>query len=1183
LFADFDTPEGEQLDTVMRSSAQIKTNMTKQKVSLNDRYTQHDGLIHLRGSQAMVRLLLLQRQRDFAAGLNTGGFVSGYRGSPMTAIDEELWRAGALLPENHITFWPGTNEHLAMTSVWGTQQTNYYNDGLYDGVFGMWYGKGPGLDQSIDALRQGNWHGADKHGGVLICVGDDHNMTSTINNYSSELLFQDQFMPVLYPSDIQEVIELGLLGYALSRFCGAWVGFKLLPETIETSATISADIDRTRITLPHFEFPAEGVNAFLTDSVYEQEARIKQYRLPAAIAFSRANALNYVSHDCENPKIGIVSMGKSWRDTLQALQDLGLDQPAMTALGIKILKVGMPFPFDIDTYKEFARGLDTILIIEEKRDLLATGFREACYDIATQERPKLVGRLDCQGRPLLPNDQPITTDHITGALARVIDLGKVSTAQYRLKKLTDAVGRSSTLDPLGLQRIPYFCSGCPHNTSTKIPEGSRGQGGVGCHYMVTWMNRETYTFCQMGGEGITWIGQQPFVKTQHIFQNLGDGTYFHSGSLAVRAAVSAGINITYKLLFNDAVAMTGGQPVDGQLQVDQISHQAFHEGVQRIAVVSDETEKYRSGYQFAPGTTIHHRKTLDTVQREFREIKGVTLIIYDQTCASEKRRRRKRGTHPDPAKRLVINHRVCEGCGDCGVASNCTSIQPLETPFGRKRTIDQSSCNKDYSCVEGFCPSFVTVEGGQLRGKNQASDDWAQLPDAIPHPSFEPLPDSRSFNVLITGVGGTGIVTIGAVLGMAAHIDGIAVSVVDQLGFAQKGGSVVTHIRLAKNREDIHAPRINSAATDTLLACDMLVSGHDKINPVLDTQRTAGVVNTASQFTGDFTQNADLGFPVDTLESRLVSSTKKGALSLLPASQLAVSILGDTLAANLIVTGYAWQKGLLPISREAIHNAIELNGIAVAWNQKAFEWGRALAHKPTLVEELLARDTSAVKFVDVNRAQPLSALLAEELIAYQDQAYAQRFTQWLSKIDQHIDQTIGLNQELSDVIARSLFKLMAYKDEYEVARLHSSPKFLKTLAQQFDGDYRLVFNLAPPLLSRIDKATGRPQKVRFGSWMLHGFKLLATCKKLRNTRFDPFGYTAERRLERQLISDYQRLIEGLVNNLTPDKKDLFSQIAALPLSVRGYGHIKLASIDGYQEQLTNLLEAWSMPIAKTAA
>jgi len=1158
--------------------------MPKHKVSLTDRYTQNDGLIHLRGSQAMVRLLLLQRQRDLAAGLNTGGFVSGYRGSPMTAIDEELWRAGELLPENHITFWPGTNEHLAMTSVWGTQQTNYYNDSRYDGVFGMWYGKGPGLDQSIDALRQGNWHGADKHGGVLVCVGDDHNMTSTINNYSSELLFQDQFMPVLYPADIQEVIDLGLLGYALSRFCGAWIGFKLIPETIETSATIDADINRVHITFPDFEFPAEGVNAFLTDSVYEQEARIKRYRLPAALAFARANKLNYVSHDCANAKIGIVSMGKSWRDTLQAFQDIGIDAQGLADLGIKVLKVGMPYPADVETYREFARGMEKVLIIEEKRELLATGFREACYDLPAHERPVLIGRLDEQGQPLLLNDQPITTDHITAALARSIDLSARPEAMARLASLKQAAGRSPTLDPLNLQRIPYFCSGCPHNTSTKLPEGSRGQGGVGCHYMVTWMNRETYTFCQMGGEGVTWIGQQPFVNTEHIFQNLGDGTYFHSGSLAIRAAVSAGINITYKLLFNDAVAMTGGQPVDGQLQVDQISHQALHEGVKRIAVVSDEPEKYRSGYQFAPGTTVHHRKALDEVQRDLREISGVTLLIYDQTCASEKRRRRKRGTFPDPAKRFVINDRVCEGCGDCGVASNCTSIQPLETDFGRKRQIDQSSCNKDYSCVEGFCPSFVGIEGGQLKSsRTTASESAYNLPTDIPLPSIAALPEGRSFNVLITGVGGTGIVTIGALLGMAAHIDGTAVSVVDQLGFAQKGGSVVTHIRLAQQRGDIHAPRINSAATDTLLACDMLVTGHDKINPVLDTERTVGVVNTSSQFTGDFTQNGDLGFPADTLESRLLQSTRKDSLHLLPASQLALAALGDTLAANLMITGYAWQKGMLPISREAIHGAIELNGIAIDWNKQAFEWGRALAHQADLQDILLKPAAEVVKLVDTALPMNVVDRFAQELERYHNLAYANRYRQWMATASEQVTDRIGAQQALLDTIARSLYKLMAYKDEYEVARLHSDPAFLASVASRFEGNYKLSYYLAPPLISRVDKATGRPQKIRFGGWMRWAFKLLAKLKVFRHTPLDIFGYTAERKLERRLIDDYKTLMTELLGDLTPERLAVLQEIAALPMILRGYGHVKIASLERYETERQALLRQWHEAPTQEAA
>ena len=1158
--------------------------MSKHKVSLSDRYTQNDGLIHLRGSQAMVRLLLLQRQRDLAAGLNTGGFVSGYRGSPMTAIDEELWRAGELLPEHHITFWPGINEHLAMTSIWGTQQTNYYNDSLYDGVFGMWYGKGPGLDQSIDALRQGNWHGADKHGGVLVCVGDDHNMTSTINNYSSELLFQDQFMPVLYPADIQEVIDLGLMGYALSRFCGAWIGFKLIPETIETSATINADINRVQITLPDFEFPAQGVNAFLTDSVYEQEARIKQYRLPAALAFARVNGLNYVSHDCADAKIGIVSMGKSWRDTLQAFQDMGISDADLAALGIKILKVGMPYPADLDTYRAFAQGLDKVLIVEEKRDLLATGMREACYDLPSEQRPMLLGRHGEQGQPLLPNEQPITTDHIAVALARLIDLEEHPSATSRLTTLKVAAERSGALDPLAMQRIPYFCSGCPHNTSTKLPEGSRGQGGVGCHYMVTWMNRETYTFCQMGGEGVTWIGQQPFVKTEHIFQNLGDGTYFHSGSLAIRAAVSAGINITYKLLFNDAVAMTGGQPVDGQLRVDQITHQAYHEGVKRIAVLSDEPEKYRSGYQFAPGTTVHHRKALDTVQRELRGIEGVTLLIYDQTCASEKRRRRKRGLYPDPAKRFVINHRVCEGCGDCGMASNCTSIQPLETEFGRKRTIDQSSCNKDYSCVEGFCPSFVAVEGGAMKSAQaRAAESNHSLPADIPLPTIAPLPEGRSFNVLVTGVGGTGIVTVGALLGMAAHIDGTAVSVVDQLGFAQKGGSVVTHIRLATHRSDIHAPRINSAATDTLLACDMLVSGHDKINPVLDTERTVGVVNTANQITGDFTQNGDLGFPADTLESRLLNSTRRDSLFLIPASQLALATLGDTLAANLIITGYAWQKGMLPLSRDAILGAIELNGIAVDWNKQAFEWGRALAHQPDLQGALLSPQADAITLVEGEPSHTLQAHFASELERYHNRAYATAYESWLTNIAAKIEARAGSQPELSDTLARALYKLMAYKDEYEVARLHSAPEFLQSLSGQFEGDYKLAFYLAPPLISKVDQATGRPQKIRFGSWMLPAFKLLAKFKFLRHTPFDPFGYTEERRLERHLIEEYKTAIEDLVAQLTPDKVDKLGTISRLPMTIRGYGHVKLASVERYRAELRERLTHWQDLATKAAA
>ncbi|MEH6592311.1 MAG: indolepyruvate ferredoxin oxidoreductase family protein, partial [Halioglobus sp.] len=916
--------------------------MAKHKVTLKDRFTQHEGRIHLRGSQAMVRLYMVQRLRDLAAGLNTAGFISGYRGSPMTAIDEELWRVEDMLKEHHIHFWPGTNENLAMTSVWGSQQTNYYNDSKYDGVFSMWYGKGPGLDQAMDAVRQGNWHGSSKHGGVLIGVGDDPNMTSTINNYASELLFEDLLMPVLYPADIQEVLDMGLYGIALSRFSGAWVGYKLLPETIETSSSVDGDINRVQIITPDFDFPTEGVNAFLQDSVYLQEARIRNYRLPAALAFARANRLNYVSHESETPRIGIVAMGKTWRDVRQALVDLGISEQQAADLGITILKVAMPFPADLETYSEFANGLEEVLVIEEKRDQIENGMRNACYNMPADQRPLILGRFDEQGLPLVDNSKQLTADEIALVIAqRIQRFYDTELTQARVRRLAGAGERTAGLPALNMQRLPYFCSGCPHNSSTKIPEGSRALGGVGCHYMVTWMDRETYTFCQMGGEGITWVGQQPFVKTDHIFQNLGDGTYFHSGSTAVRAAVTAGINITYKILYNDAVAMTGGQPVDGTLNVDQITRQMRDEGIQRIAVVTDEPEKYNSGANFASGTTVHHRRELDDVQRQLREVKGVSVMVYDQTCASEKRRRRKRGKFPDPAKRYFINDRVCEGCGDCGVQSNCTSIQPLETDFGRKRKIDQSSCNKDYSCVEGFCPSFVTVKGGKLRKLSGLSgSDVSPNTEELPAPVFPELPETGSYTLMVTGVGGTGVVTIGALLGMAAHIDDLGVSIVDQLGFAQKGGPVVTHVRLAREQDQIHASRVNNGAADVLLACDMLVAGSDKVLESLDAEKTRAIVNIEQNYTGDFTRDKDLAYPADSIISRLKASTKPQDSDFFNASKVAVKLLGDSLGANLMLTGFAWQRGMIPINESSLLQAIELNGVAIDWNKEAFAWGR---------------------------------------------------------------------------------------------------------------------------------------------------------------------------------------------------------------------------------------------------
>jgi indolepyruvate ferredoxin oxidoreductase len=1160
--------------------------MAKHKVTLKDRFTQHEGRIHLRGSQAMVRLMMVQRLRDEAAGLNTAGFVSGYRGSPMTAIDEELWRVEDLLEQHHTKFWPGTNEHLAMTAVWGTQQAHYYNDSNYDGVYSFWYGKGPGLDQAMDALRQGNWHGAAKHGGVLVCAGDDHNMTSTINNYSSELLFEDLFMPVLYPADIQEVLDMGIYGIALSRFCGAWVGYKLLPETIETSASIDGDINRVQIVTPDFEFPPEGVNAFLQDSVYIQEPRIRNYRLPAALAFARANKLNYVSHPSQNPRIGIVTMGKSWRDVRQALVDLGISEQQAADLGITILKVGMPFPADLETYADFARGLEEVLVVEEKRDLLEDGMRKACYDLPSDQRPRIVGRKDENGAPLLDNSKPITADEIALAIAgRIRHFHDSEWMQARIKRLGGFSERSAQLPALNMQRTPYFCSGCPHNTSTKIPEGSRGIGGVGCHYMVTWMDRETYTFCQMGGEGIAWVGQAPFVKTDHVFQNLGDGTYFHSGSHAIRAAITAGINITYKILYNDAVAMTGGQPVDGIITVDQMSRQVRNEGVQRIAVVTDEPEKYRSGVTFADGTTIHHRKELEAVQKELREVNGVSVLIYDQTCASEKRRRRKRGKFPDPAKRYFINDRVCEGCGDCGVQSNCVSIQPLETDFGRKRKIDQSSCNKDYSCVEGFCPSFVTINGGKLRKvSGMSSEKLSPNVEEIPQPSFAELPEDGSYSLMITGVGGTGVVTIGALLGMAAHIEDMGVCIVDQLGFAQKGGSVVTHVRLAKDQDQIHASRVNSGMADAFLACDMLVAGSDKVLDSLDPSRTKAIINTEKNYTGDFTRDTELAYPADTLVSRLEKTTSTEGRQMFNASEVAVKLLGDSLGANLMLTGFAWQRGLIPIREEAILEAIELNGVAIDWNKEAFAWGRRLAHQPELIDQFLKPDETVQPLIFTpTTAADWANKYSAELLEYQDQAYADRYQTLVEKVvtaEQALPSAPG---QLATAVAKAAYKLMAYKDEYEVARLYSAPEFLQKLEEQFEGDYTLEFNLAPPIIAPKDKTTGKPTKIQFGPWMLKAFGLLARFKFLRGTKLDPFGYFEERKMERGLIEKYFDTVDMLLRDLNAANHDLAVEITELPMTIRGYGHVKHENVQEAQAKLEALLAQWPAGLAKDIA
>ncbi len=1155
-------------------------------VKLDDKYTLDEGRVYLTGTQAIVRLLLVQRRRDQAAGLNTAGFISGYRGSPMTAIDQQLWRTEKHLQAHHIKFWPGLNEDLAATALWGSQQVHYYNDANYDGVFGMWYGKGPGVDRSLDAMRQGHWHGTAKHGGVLVLSGDDPNMTSTISAWHSELLFEDLLMPVLYPADIQEVFDMGLLGIALSRFSGNWIGYKLLPETIETAASIRADHPQVEIVTPEFEFPPDGVNSRPGDLWSLQERRLRHYRLPAALVFARANRINYVSHDCNKPRFGIAAMGKTWRDVQQALLDLGIDEGMAAAVGITILKVGMPYPVDEHAYREFARGLEEVFVIEDKREQIENGMRKACYLLPESERPRIVGRCDEHDELLVDPAGALDADRIARLIAaRIRYFHNTDRLQARLAFLKNQQEQARLREAPEIARLPYFCSGCPHNTSTRVPEGSRASAGVGCHFMATWMERDVYGWTQMGGEGAPWIGQAPFVKTGHTFAQLGDGTYYHSGTLAIRATVASGVNITYKLLYNDAVAMTGGQPVDGPLTVQQITHQVHAEGVKQVAIVTDEPEKYGSAPGFAPGTTVHHRRELDQVQRDLREVAGTTILIYDQTCAAEKRRRRKRGTFPDPAKRLFINDRVCEGCGDCSVQSNCVSVQPLGTDYGRKRVIDQSSCNKDYSCADGFCPSFVTVVGGDVRkgrGMQHTLDTLAETLRELPEPD---LPDLASGNhgILIAGVGGTGVVTIGALLGMAAHIDGRGIAVVDQMGFAQKGGPVLTHVRIGSAPETINAVRLNAGAVDLLLGCDLVVAASDSVLPLLNPDRTRAIVNSHETITGDFTRSADLLYPGASLRKRLEGVLGNNRLKMLESTRLATHLLGDAIAGNLFLVGYAWQKGLIPLSEQAIMQAIELNGVAVDWNREAWRWGRRAAHNPGAVAELCEMPVDAEQVPVDGSLDDFIQRRAADLVEYQDAAYAERYTALVEKVRNGERERAPGKSGLARAVARYAYKLMAYKDEYEVARLYCDPAFKQKLDEQFEGDYSLRFNLAPPLLARKDKVTGRPRKMEFGPWLLPLFGLLRRLKFLRGTPFDPFGRTPERKMERELISEYEQTIAELLRTLDHENHPLAIEIAGLPEQVRGYGYIKTENVARTRAKLQSLWECWRNPVRRPEA
>jgi len=1155
--------------------------MTLRNVSLDDKYTLQSGRIYLTGTQALVRLPLMQHLRDKAEGFHTGGYISGYRGSPLGGYDQQLWAAKKLLKEHHVVFNPGVNEDLAATACWGTQQLGFHGETDYDGVFAIWYGKGPGVDRTGDAFRHGNLAGSHARGGVLALMGDDHTCESSTTAHQSEYAMVDAMMPVLNPAGVQELLDYGIYGWALSRYAGVWVGLKCMKDLIDASASVEVSPERVKIVTPtDFEMPPGGLNIRWPDQPLDQEARLHRYKLDAARAFCRANGLDKIVLDAPHAKLGIVTCGKSYLDVRQALQYLGIDEAEARRLGVRVYKVGMTFPLEPQGVVAFAQGLDKIIVVEEKRSLIEWQLKEALY--GKPHAPQVIGKKDESDRVLFPSNWALDPNHIAVVIGRrILDRIEDSQLEQRVKDQEQLETREP--EKPAMDRTPYFCSGCPHNTGTKVPDGSIALAGIGCHFMSQWMNRNTAGFTQMGGEGASWMGEAPFVKTRHVFQNIGDGTYFHSGFLAVRATIASGVNVTFKILYNDAVAMTGGQHIDGNLTPPQIARELLAEGVKKVEVVTDEPHKYPAG-AFPPEVQIHHRDDYDKVQKAIREIEGTTAIIYDQTCASEKRRRRKRNAYPDPAKRAFINDLVCEGCGDCGVQSNCVSIAPLETEFGRKRRIDQSSCNKDYSCVKGFCPSFVTVHGGGLRkGKGASQGDKTDGPfPVLPDPTQPTL--DEPYGIMVTGVGGTGVVTIGAILGMAAHLENKGFTSLDMAGLAQKGGAVWAHLQIAAHPDDIKTVRLGSGGAKLVLGCDLVVSASQK---TMDTTRhgvTRMVVNTHQQMTGDFTRNANFAFPAQSLKRTITKGVGERHAEFVEATRVATALMGDSIATNMFMLGFAYQKGLVPVSAEAIDKAIELNGAAVKMNQAAFLWGRRMAVEPAAVERLVAPKEAAQP--PARLSESLDETLgrrAEFLTGYQNAAYALRYTQLVERVRAEEQAKAKGLTGLAEAVARYYFKLLAYKDEYEVARLYADSAFIDKVKAQFDGDYKLHFHLAPPLLAQRNEK-GELVKREYGPWMFAAFKVLAKLRFLRGTPLDVFGYTEERRTERQLVRDYEQIVAELLGKLTPDNHALAVQIASIPEDIRGFGHVKERHLLAAKEKEAKLLATWRAPVdARVAA
>jgi len=1141
---------------------------------LLDRYRRDSGRVFLTGTQAIVRIALMQRALDRAAGLNTAGFISGYRGSPLGGVDQELWRAKAFLERAGIEFLPAVNEDLAATAVLGSQQVETDPHRTVDGVFGIWYGKGPGVDRAGDALKHGNAYGSSPRGGALVIAGDDHGCVSSSMPHQSDVAFLTFMMPHLNPANVAEYLEFGLYGLALSRYSGMWVGFKAISETVESAMSVELPTAPNYVAPNDFVIPASGLHYRWPDLPGPQiEERLEAKKL-ATLAFARANPIDRKIFDIDNARYGIVTTGKGHLDVMEALKLLGIDEREARRIGLDVYKVGMVWPLEHDGALEFVKGKHEVLVVEEKRGIIESQFKEYFYDYPGRKPKRMVGKFDEREQPLVPwvgELSPLMlADIIAQRLDREFDGLNLS---ERAKGLRAEPPKLIAVD--GANRVPYFCSGCPHNTSTKLPEGSEALAGIGCHFMASWMDRETTGLIQMGGEGVNWVTRSKFNGNRHVFQNLGDGTFYHSGSMAIRQAVAAETNITFKILFNDAVAMTGGQPVDGPLTVDGIAHSVRAEGIERIAVVSDEPEAIDAG-RLPPRVSVSHRRDLDAIQRELRDIPGVTVLIYAQTCATEKRRRRKRGTLDDPNRYVVINDLVCEGCGDCSVESNCLSVVPKETPFGRKRQIDQNSCNKDYSCVNGFCPSFVTVESNTPPTKRRIdrSDAVDALRSTLPEPSHNGV--DGGFDLLVTGVGGTGVVTVGQLITMAAHLEGKGASVLDFMGFAQKFGPVLSYIRLAAHPNDLHQVRIEERQADALIGCDLVVSSSPKASSTYAMGRTRALVNAAEMPTADFVQHRDANLQPDVRLDAIRSAV--GSLDSLDANRLAEALLGNTIYANVLMLGAAYQRGLVPLSEAALLRAIELNGVDIEQNKQAFTLGRVAVADRQALSQLIAVEDAPAK----DTLEQVISRRRSFLVDYQNEAYAKRYASLVQRVSDAVGDADN-GDALVENVAKSYFKLLAIKDEYEVARLHAESGFVEQVRRDYGADAKLTYHLAPPILGGELDARGRPRKKAFGGWMLPAFKLLAKLRPLRGSVLDVFGRTAERRMERELITEFEQQIDLMLTRLGKESVDAWADITGCWMDIRGYGPVKEQAVHDVRQRMQEKMAALSSPGADKAA